>query len=43
MLVHFFQLSTQVQKIVEMYGKSEFSDTKKDKFIAGIMNLNVKK
>lgn len=42
-IIYFPKLSDQVNKMVEMYTKSEFEETKEKRFIAGIVHLNTEK
>ena len=39
-LIHYPKLSNQIQTVVKSYYESEFADSKKGKFMAGIDNMN---
>jgi len=42
-VIYFPKLSDQVNKMIGMYTKSEFDETKQERFMAGIVHLNTEK
>lgn len=42
-IIYFPKLSDQVHKMVEMYAKSEFEETKQERFMAGLVHLSTEK